>query len=77
MQSRSIRPRSLIAAGAGTAALIALAVTHPRDVDAASSFTVLDNTAYADVSLGHGAVKTTSSRPATASRSRTMHRRAR
>ncbi|NHV28789.1 hypothetical protein [Burkholderia sp. D-99] len=58
MPSGSIRPRVPIAASVGTAALLALALTHPLDADAAPSFTVLDNTAYADVSLGHGSVKT-------------------
>ncbi len=58
MPSVSLRPRASRTAIVGTAALIALAFVHPRDVDAASSFTVLDNTAYADVSLGHGSIKT-------------------
>lgn len=52
MQSTSIRQRLWVVAGVGTAALSALAAVHPPRVDAATSFTVLDNTSYADVSIG-------------------------
>ncbi|KWB20479.1 hypothetical protein WL32_17635 [Burkholderia cepacia] len=58
MQSTSIRPRNPVAASVGATVLLTLGLTHPLAVDAAPSFTVLDNTAYADVSLGHGSVKT-------------------
>ncbi|CAB3771920.1 hypothetical protein GQ57_36410 [Burkholderia sp. MSh2] len=58
MSFRSLRRRATIAASVGAAALIALALARPFDAGAAASFTVLDDTAYADVTIGHGAIKT-------------------